>query len=248
MKKALFLLPLLALVACGYSAMDAAEAVSDVVKGDFDNGTAITAAPTATAAFTKLSLLGPDNVTFTVGDNFQISATGDPQTVEKLRYLIEGGTIKIGRTNSIGANYSEKAAIIRITAPSLSAVSLSGSGDLSADLLAADNVDVTLAGSGDIAVAAVRAKTTHVSVAGSGNLKIVGKSGKAKISLAGSGDIDASKLATENADLSVAGSGNVSLTATGEVNSSLVGSGDVNVTGGAKCTSSKTGSGTVTCA
>ncbi len=246
MKKLIMLLPLLALAACGYSAIDAAEDVGKMAKGDFDNGTAISQEVAATQPFEKLSLSGPDNVIFNVGDKFQISASGDADAIKKIRYIIEGGTIKIGRINGKWPGY-DKGATIRVTAPALSMISLAGSGDVTADNVSSDNASFSVAGSGDLTVGSVTAKSTEMSVAGSGNLKVSGKTEKASYSVAGSGDIDAGNLSSVDADVSLAGSGNINVLATRDVAASIVGSGDVTVTGGAKCKSSKIGSGELLC-
>jgi Putative auto-transporter adhesin, head GIN domain len=246
MKKLIMLLPLLALSACGYSAIDAAEDVSKAVKGDFDNGIAISESITKTQPFEKLSAVGPDNVIFNVGESFQISASGDADAIKKIRYIIEDGTIKIGRINGKWSGY-DKGATIRVTAPALSMISLAGSGDVTADRVSSDNASFSVAGSGDLTVGSVTSKSAELSVAGSGNMKISGKSDKASYSVAGSGDIDASNLSSVDVDISLAGSGNVNVLATGEVSASIVGSGDVTVTGGAKCESSKVGSGELLC-
>lgn len=246
MKIAFLILPLIALSACGYSAMDAADAVSGSVSGDFADGTAIGTQPAATAAFTKLSLMGPDDVIFTVGDRFEISAAGDAKALQKLRYVIVDGNIKIGREKGNWSGNNEKA-VVRVTAPSITAISLAGSGNVKADRVDGDNARFALAGSGNISVDQVRAQTAKVSVAGSGNIDLAGTAKDVKLSVAGSGDVNAGKLSAVDADVSVAGSGNVDLSASGAVKANIVGSGDVNVTGGAKCQTSKMGSGKLHC-
>jgi hypothetical protein len=246
MKKLIMLLPLLALAACGYSAIDAAEDVSKAVNGDFDNGISISEKTAKTQPFEKLSVAGPDNVIFNIGDSFEISASGDADEIKKIRYVIEDGAIKIGRIKGNWSGY-DKGATIRITAPMLSMISLAGSGDVTADRVSSDNASFSVAGSGDLTVGSVTSKSAELSVAGSGNLKISGKTDKASYSVAGSGDIDASNLSSIDADISLAGSGNVNVLATGAASASIVGSGDVTVKGGAKCESSKIGSGELLC-
>ncbi len=246
MKKLIILLPLLTLSACGYSVIDAAEAVSETTKSDFDNGIAIGSEPAKTQPFEKLSVVGPDNVIFTVGDSFEISASGDADAIKRMRYIQEGGVIKIGRISGKWSGYN-KNAVIRITAPALSMISLTGSGDVSADKVITDNASLSVTGSGDLTVQSVIAQSAKLSVSGSGNMKIMGRADKANYSVAGSGDIDGSKLSSINADISLAGSGNINALATGAVSANIVGSGDVAVTGGAKCKSNKIGSGDIRC-
>ncbi len=249
MKKTLFAIPLLALSlsACGYSIVDAAEDVSKATSSDFADGKMISTKPAATTAFNKVAGVGPDDIVFVTGETFLISATGDPDAIKQLRYKIEGDEIIIGREDEKWYKKGSKGATITITAPVLTALSQSGSGDIKADKMTGEKLVLELAGSGDVAVADIQGTALESNIAGSGNIDIAGKVTTAEYSVAGSGDVTAAKLAATNADVSIAGSGNVSLNATGNVGANIVGSGDITVTGGAKCKSSTTGSGTITC-
>jgi hypothetical protein len=223
----------LALSACAYSYSGDAED-----KRLTSDGKPISTSAATTGAFTKIEGVGPDNIVFVTGDSFSI---------KKLRYAMDNGTIIIGREKGDWWGKDSKAVTITVTAPSLEAASLAGSGDFTADQMTGDAVEVGIAGSGDLSVAKVTAKALKSSLAGSGNLKFAGAVTKAEYDIAGSGNIDATGLTATDAEVSIAGSGDVSLNASGKVDASIAGSGDVNVTGGAKCTSSVMGSGKLNC-
>jgi Putative auto-transporter adhesin, head GIN domain len=180
---------------------------------------------TEIAAFSKVAARGPDNVVVETGDTFQIKATGDSANIAKLRYTLKDGTLIVGRAKE---KWRESAAVtITITAPTLSSVSIAGSGDVKAAKLSGEHASVSVAGSGDADVAEVVAETLKMSIAGSGNAKLSGKVGKA--------------------DYSIAGSGDAKINATGTVEAKIAGSGNILVTGGGKCTSSVAGSGKINC-
>ncbi len=241
----LALLPVMT-AGCGYSIADAAEDVAE--SGDaMDGSKAITADWMETGTFTALSTRGPDNVIFKIGEKFVIKAEGDADTLDKLRFKIDGNAIVIGRADTKWYKAGSKAATIYVTAPSLSAIALAGSGNVKADRIESDTVTLSAAGSGDIDIAQVVAKTLNADLAGSGNIRAAGRAATASYSVAGSGDLDGRGVATTDASVSVAGSGDVSVNATGTVDASIAGTGDVAVTGGAKCTSSVVGTGNVTC-
>ncbi len=245
MKKSLIFISFaaMALSACDGAVGDVIEAVADG-GGDLDNGTAIGTSPATVESFTRLAAMGPDNVIFKTGDSFTITASGDAAALEALRYVIKDGRLVVGRKDK---GWKGAPATITITAPSISALTLAGSGDLTADKVNGDDVKLSLAGSGNLKVADVTAKTLKGSIAGSGNFDIAGKATSADYSVAGSGKLQAGKLATTDAEISVAGSGDVDANATGAVKAKIAGSGNINVTGGAKCTSSSAGSGKVNC-
>lgn len=248
MKAILFLLPLaaLSLSACGYSVFDAAD---DIKQGSskFKGGKPITEAAATTAAFTKLEAFGPDNIVFTTGSAFQISARGDTEALKDLRYKVEDGVIMIGRENEKWWGKNGKGATVTVTAPTLSDASLAGSGNFSADKMSGDKVVVEIAGSGDVSVTEVVAKSLESDVAGTGDVVLAGKVDRAEYSVAGTGSVDAVKLISTNVEVSIAGTGDVDISATGNVDASIAGSGNVTVTGGAKCISSTVGSGSVNC-
>ena len=211
------------------------------------DGKTITASAATTGSFTQIEAVGPDDIVFVTGDSFSIKAEGDAGAIEKLRYAMDNGTIIIGREKGQWWGKDSESVTITVTAPTLVAASLVGSGNLTADRMAGNAVSINLAGSGNADVADVTAKTFKGDVAGTGDVRVVGKVERAEFSVAGTGDIDATKLASVDAEVSIAGTGDVRLTATGTVDASIAGTGDINVTGGAKCKSSSIGSGKVNC-
>lgn len=211
------------------------------------DGKAITTSAATTGAFTKIEGVGPDNIVFVTGDAFSIKAEGDAEQIKKLRYAMDNGTIIIGREKGDWWGKGSKGVTITVTAPTLVAASLAGSGNFTADKMAGDKVGLEIAGSGNLTVAQITAKQLDSSLAGSGDIKLAGSATRAAYEIAGSGDVDAAGLTATDAEVSIAGSGDVRLTASGKVNASIAGSGNVTVTGGAKCTSSVMGSGKLNC-
>ncbi len=242
MKPAIIFLPLamLALSACNFE-------VNAEDKRITSDGKPITTSAATTGAFAKIEAVGPDNIVFVTGNSFSIKAEGDADTLSKLRYAMDNGTIIIGREKGKWWGDGSTGITVTVTAPSLSAASLAGSGDFTADRMTGDKVKVELAGSGNAKIGDVTAKSFVSDVAGTGDVTVAGKVESAEYSVAGTGDVDASKLASVDAEVSIAGTGDVSVNATGTVDASIAGTGDVRVSGGAKCTSSSVGSGKISC-
>ena len=246
MKKLIFALPLFALAACeGSIANEVREMARD--GGSMSDGEAVTTSEQDPGEFTKVSSVGPDNIVFTKGDDFSIRAEGDDETIERLRFKLSDGNLKIGRLKDRGWSGRNNAATIYVSAPSLEAIALAGSGDFKADKMSGDNAKISIAGAGDVAVDKLKTDSLKGAIAGSGNLKLAGKAKAVKISIAGSGDISGKKLKVETAKIAIAGSGNVTLSSDGTVDAKVMGSGDIRVHGDAKCTTKAMGSGTVKC-
>lgn len=242
MKTTLILLPLaaLSLSACSFNVNAEDERITS-------DGKPISTTAATTGAFTKIEAVGPDNIVFVTGDAFSIKAEGDANAIAKLRYAMDNGTIIIGREKGKWWGKDSQSVTITVTAPTLTAASLAGSGDFTADKMTGDKVSVELAGAGNAKIGDVTAKSFTSDLAGTGDILVAGKVERAEYSVAGTGDVDASKLASVDAEVSIAGTGDVRVSATGTVDASIAGTGDISVTGGAKCKTSSIGSGKISC-
>jgi hypothetical protein len=197
--------------------------------------------------FTSVDLRGSDDVVVKIGDTFSIRAEGPEKVLDDLKIVVDGTTLKIGRKEHSGWNWSDDdGAKITVTMPKLVAASIAGSGDLTADSSEGD-FKGEVAGSGTLRVSQLKGGNVDLAIAGSGDVIVAGTAAALKTATAGSGDIDAKGLNATSANISIAGSGNVSGTVHGDAKVSLMGSGDVDLGGGAKCSTSSMGSGEAHC-
>lgn len=197
--------------------------------------------------FDRITLAGPDDLTFVTDGTHAVRATGDAKALETLQYKVRKGELRIRRKSS-GWSFGDSGdATIAISAPALRALKLAGSGSAKVDRMEGDNVELSVAGSGDASVASIRAKKLEGSIAGSGSLRLVGSADSADISIAGSGSVLGERFRSDAVDISIAGSGDVTMASEGSVEASLMGSGDVTIKGAAKCQSKSMGSGSLTC-
>jgi len=93
-------------------------------------------------------------------------------------------------------------------------INLEGSGDISAEMLETDDLEINLRGSGDVAINFTELNTIDVSIRGSGD-----------VDLAGSGDVDVN--ASDELNIVINGSGDVVYMGSPVVNVEINGSGDV---------------------
>lgn len=240
MRRAMILMPLLALGACGMSSgHEKSGASGQNGRRDFQVGT-----------FDRVELAGSQNVIVKVGGAPSAYAEGDTGLLERLEVKVENGVLRIGQKKgkwSFGWSKDHGTITVHVTAPSLKGAEVAGSGDMKIDRVQGDDFAASIAGSGELEVASLTAKTTNFSIAGSGGVTASGASDSTDISIAGSGDVRAAGLQAKRAKVSIAGSGNVEAKATETADISIMGSGDVVITGGAKCNVSKMGSGDARC-
>lgn len=196
--------------------------------------------------FDRITLAGPDNLTFVTEGKHAVTATGDAKALEKLQFKVKDGELRIRRKSGWGFGDSGEATIT-VNAPALRALLVAGSGTARIDRMEGDKVELNIAGSGNAEVASLTAKSLEGSIAGSGSMRLAGAAESSEISIAGSGSVLADAFKSDAVEISIAGSGDVTMASDGTVDASLMGSGDVTIKGSAKCTSSSMGSGSITC-
>lgn len=196
--------------------------------------------------FDRITLAGPDNLTFVTEGRHAVTATGDAKALEELQFKVKDGELHIRRKSRWGFGDSGEATIT-VNAPALRGLSLAGSGAARVDRMDGDTVELSIAGSGNAEIAELVARSVEGAIAGSGSILVAGRADTSDISIAGSGSIKGEGFASKVIEISIAGSGDVIMASDGEVDASLMGSGDVTIKGKAKCTSSTMGSGTITC-
>lgn len=200
--------------------------------------------------FERITVRGPDDVIIRHGGRFSIEASGPESELERLELEVDGDELTIGRKREsfqIG-RITKKSVKLEITLPRLTAVRLTGSGDIDADRLEGDAVAARLTGSGNLKIGVLAGRQAEIAIAGSGDVEIDGgKIEKGVYNISGSGNIDAKGLVASHVDVSLAGSGDIEAGATEEADVRVMGSGDVALTGGAKCATRTMGSGNVSC-
>ncbi|KZX54494.1 hypothetical protein A3711_12795 [Erythrobacter sp. HI00D59] len=199
----------------------------------------------ATDRFDAVTLTGSDEMAVRHGERWQIRASGDPEILADLRFVIENGALTVGRRWR--RSPLPGSARIEVTAPDVNAVTLAGSGTLGADRLNGDRTAATVAGSGRLELDRLSAGHFAATIAGSGDLVASGNARNARISIAGSGAIEARGLRLNNASLTIAGSGDARLSANGRVSANIAGNGSAEVMGTTDCQQTRTGSGRLAC-
>jgi hypothetical protein len=243
MRSAMILVSVLLLGACNLSAnaegRDGGGEAGPAARRDFQVG-----------GFERISLAGSHNVIVQVGGAPSVRAEGDAKLIERLEITVEGGELRIGSKESFSFGFKghRKPLTIHVTAPSLTAANLSGSGDLRIDKVEGERFAGAISGSGDIDVAALKVGQADFSISGSGRIRAVGTAQSSNAAIAGSGDLDLAQFEVRTTKVDIAGSGDVQTRAMESADISIMGSGDVTVSGPAKCNVSKMGGGDVRCA
>jgi hypothetical protein len=135
--------------------------------------------------------------------------------------------------------------LVTVSAPKLSAVSNSGSGDIRVETFSTPSLAVALSGSGDARLEGLSADELSISISGSSDVVGKGRVGKVTIGISGSGDVKLADLAADEVTVSIAGSGDAAVNAARSLQVSIAGSGDVTYTGNPSLKSKVAGSGSI---
>jgi Putative auto-transporter adhesin, head GIN domain len=175
------------------------------------------------ATFSSLDLAGSNNVTVDVGGRQSVVVHADSNLMRYVTTRVVAGTLVIGTTGS----FTTKSPMsVEVSVPSLTAVRLSGSGEISVNGIDAPRLTVALPGSG-----ALYAGGTVTQL---------------DVTLDGSGLAQLDNLVARDVRAVVTGSGLIRVTATANLNAAVSGSGAIIYSGNPQVTSSVTGSGAVT--
>jgi hypothetical protein len=174
--------------------------------------------------FSGIELAGSNNVTVVAGARQSVVVHADSNLLSHVTTQVKAGTLIIG---DVGRFNAKSPMYVEVSVPSLTALDLSGSG----------NVTVT----------GIRASRLTVTLPGSGGISASGSVTRLDISVDGSGDAQFSGLIARNVDAVINGSGTIFVTATQSLDAKVPGSGAVLYGGNpAQVTTSITGNGAVT--
>ncbi len=188
--------------------------------------------------FNNINIIGSADVEFSQADTYKVELIATKEGMEGVQTTVKDSVLTILRENSgktkngtIQLRMSRSGYKLRISAPSLKAVNVSGSGEFYAKTpIKAETFDASVNGSGDLHLGKVTADRISVGVSGSGDAEIKAFSKtKADFRVTGSGDIEADVTGCADVTANVTGSGDIDLDLNncGSFTTSTTGSGDI---------------------
>lgn len=181
--------------------------------------------------------------------------------VDLLDIYVKRGTLYVGFKSN--TNVSLKKLEVRISAESLTDITLSGSGDIEIKkgLRLSDDLNINLTGSGDVKVGnttcrhlnisltgtgdvqlgKVSSESTEISIVGAGDVSLKGTTYEAVYSVSGSGDINAKNYKAHNVSARIIGSGDITCYAEEHLEARVSGSGEIGYKGFPTLDASKKG-------
>lgn len=192
--------------------------------------------------FDSIELSGVGEVIITQDGSETLKIETDDNVMKYVKVEVEGKTLKLGFEP--GTNIIDPSRLVfYVTVDDLGSVDVSGSGNVEADKLETDTLDVNVSGSGDVLIDSLSASKANVDISGSGKVYLTGEVGSQTVAISGSGKYLAGEICTKSIRVSVSGSGNATVCATETLNADISGSGTINYYGQPSINSSISGSG-----
>lgn len=215
--------------------------------------------------FTAIANETSFHVNYIQGDTHTITVEAESNILPFIETKITGGSLEVSTTRGTHCLNYTRQPVITVTAPHISDIVNSGSGDFVAGPLNGSDVKIVCSGSGDITTGDVNGEEVSVVISGSGNIiteEIVTTSMKATLSgsgdltssgnavstryvLSGSGSVFSRYFTTDAAIITISGSGSAYITVINQMDAVLSGSGNIYLQGDPDVNLTRTGSGRV---
>lgn len=196
-----------------------------------------------TDTVTAVVLNGSGTLNLTRSKSPSLQVTAGENIIDRVVTEVDGDVLRLDLRGTIIGNLGS--ITYDLALPSVTALTLDGSGDISADVSPGKSLELTLDGSGTIRVREIDVERLTAVLSGSGNITTSGSATTADLLLDGSGNVRAADLEITDATAELGGSGTMDVTASGTLLAILSGSGTITYAGDARVTEEITGSGDI---
>lgn len=141
------------------------------------------------AGFYEIENSTSANVLFSVSDEYSVIVEADKNILDYIHTSVSAGVLEI-EIKGARCIRPARTPVVYVSGPGLSRIYLSGSGDMFADTLSGERIDMANTGSGNIVVYYTSASEAGITNSGSGS--ITGRhlySDEASVSISGTGDV-----------------------------------------------------------
>ena len=193
--------------------------------------------------FDRVSLTGSGDVILTQGDRESLTIETDRNVMRYITSEVRDSTLTLGTKS--GTLVRPTRLKFTLAVKDLEGLTVSGSGDITAESLNADDLEIVVSGSGGVRVDALTAQDVQARISGSGNIELDGQATNSSVTVTGSGNYRGGDLRSETVSAKTSGSGDATVWATQSLDARVTGSGSVKYYGEPKTNVSRSGSGDV---
>lgn len=216
-------------------------------------------------AFTAIANEASFDVKYIQGDDYSITVEAESNILPYIETKVRSGALEIGIIRGTHCLNYTRHPVITVTAPVISEIVNSGSGDfvagplsgddvrivnsgsgdITTETIAGDEVSIIMSGSGDVITDDIAATSFKATLSGSGDLTASGEAVTGRYVVSGSGNVFSRYFASNSATVTASGSGSVYLTVHNQLDAVLSGSGNIYLAGDPDINLTRTGSGRI---
>jgi hypothetical protein len=179
------------------------------------------------------------------GDVESLNISGPDNIVPEISSSVSNGTliIKNKENFTVTAVTSANVLTFTIVVKDLTALTVSGVGDVQVETLTTPNMELTMSGAGKVQMSQLTTDNLKIILSGLGGLDISGSATQASIDLSGAGSVNAPELKIQSADITISGLGGATLWVTNQLTGNISGAGSVSYYGSPQTNTASTGLG-----
>lgn len=186
------------------------------------------------------------NVAYVQGNDYKVELTAQQNIINVMETPVINNKLIVRFKNNVRVKSHEQITI-KVTAPSISGIGLSGSGNVNVlSPLSSNDLSFRLSGSGNVTVPQVTCSYLEANISGTGNISIdAGTATTEHLKISGSGSINAQNVLAKSVTSTTSGSGSMKVNVSENLNITISGSGSVYYWGTPVISTNISGSGKV---
>lgn len=203
------------------------------INSDFIKGSGNISTETRTLNnFDAVALSSIGDLTIKNSDKNELVIEADDNLLPYITSEIKNSKLIIGMKNGININPTSKIRYTLYMSGTLTALDVSGLGNISAGEVNTKRIDLVVSGSGNIVVDQIVADKANTTISGLGSVEIKqGQITNQSINISGSGHLKAENVESNQVDVTISGLGGASLWVTDQLNAQISGSGSIDYYG-----------------
>ncbi len=195
------------------------------------------------SGFDRIAVSGSGEVIITQDGTESLTVETDDNVIEYITTEVKGRTLELGFKDTVLAWPTRLTFNLHLK--DLAGLDISGSGDMEAESIETDRLEIRTSGSGDVQIESLTAGDVEIRISGSGDIELAGEAAGQDITISGSGRYRAGELQSQQVDVSISGSGDATVWAAESLDVNISGSGSVTYYGRPSLSSSTSGSGEI---
>jgi len=192
--------------------------------------------------FDRIVLRGQGKVIVSQGGEESLRVETNDNIMELVNADVVDGTLELGLEEGVNI-ISNSRLTFYVSVDNLSGLSLAGSGEIYADKIDTERLEVTTGGSGGIQIVDLTADEVTARISGSGEINLAGDATVQDVTISGAGKYLAGDLCSASVLVTIDGSGKATVCATETLTSRITGGGSIDYYGQPSINSSGDGSG-----